>query len=205
MVETLLIALIFSKLELSLRIGYIKIQKKSYSIKPIFKRWSIYPVIFMSLFYVFLQFQIINQNYYFLQYQHIIKNMIIMSYMILGFDVLFRYEVYKPFIFACASLLSGCGLNYLAMYFNNSKMPIFPSMTYATGYTNYDMLMKATEFGDFHVLGDCSTNLIFLCDVFDIFGFSIWSIGDVLCRLYAFIMVYYFIKTVNLILKTSKK
>jgi hypothetical protein len=127
-----------------------------------------------------------------------------MSYMILGLDVLFKYEVYKPFIFSCLSLLSGCGLNYLAMYFNNFKMPIFPSVSYSTGYTKYEMLMKATEFGDFHVIGDHTTRLIPICDILD-WGTSIWSVGDIFCRLFAFIMVYYSIQTLNHIHIKSEK
>lgn len=196
MVETLLLSMIFSKTKLYLKLGKLQIQKESYLIKPILKRWSIYPVIFMSLFYVFLQFQIMNQNYYFLQYQHIIKTMILMSYMVLGIDVLFRHERYKEYIIACFCLIIGFSLNKIVMYFNNNLMPIFPDISYSTGYTQYDMVASMPEYSSIHVLGDHTTNLIFLSDIFD-FGVSIVSIGDVLCRLYAFLIVYYSIKALN--------
>jgi len=196
MVETLIASLIFSKIYLYIKLGKLQIHKESYNIKPILKRLSVYPVIFMSIFYIYLQYTIMNQNYYFLQYQHIIKNAILGSYMILGLDVLFRYETYKEYIVACCSLLCGFTLNKIVMSFNHGKMPIYPDVSYSTGYTQYDMIMNASKFNDFHVLGDHTTNLIFLSDIFDVGG-SIWSVGDVFCRLFAFIIVYYSVKIIN--------
>jgi len=196
MVETLIFSLLCLKTKFDLKLGKLQIHKESYLIKPMLKRWSIYPVIFMSIFYVYLQYTIMNQNYYFLQYQHIIKNAILGSYMILGLDVLFRHEKYKEYIIACCSLLCGFTLNKIVMHFNNNLMPIFPSISYSTGYTQYGMITNASKFSDFHVLGDHTTRLIFLADVFDIGG-SIWSVGDILVRLFAFIIVYYAGKVVS--------
>jgi len=196
MIETLIFSLILIKTNLHIKLGKFQIHKESYNIKPILNRWSIYPVIFMSIFYVYLQYTIMNQNYYFLQYQHIIKNAILGSYMILGLDVLLRYEKYKEYIVACCSLLCGFTLNKIVMYFNQGKMPIFPDVSYSTGYTQYDMIMNASKYGDFHILGDHMTNLIFLSDIFD-FGTCIWSLGDVLCRLFAFLIVYYSAKAIS--------
>ena len=196
MVETLIASLIFSKIYLYIKLGKLQIHKEAYLIKPILKRWSIYPVILMSIFYVYLQYTIMNQNYYFLQYQHMIKNAILGSYMVLGLDVLFRYGKYKEYIIACCSLLCGFTLNKIVMYFNNNFMPIFPSVSYSTGYTQYDMIMNASKFSDFHVLGDHTTNLIFLSDIFDMGG-SIWSIGDILVRVFAFIIVYFSVKEIS--------
>jgi len=195
-VETLIFSLIFIKTKLYIKLGKLQIHKESYLIKPILKKWSVYPVIFMSIFYVYLQYTIMNQNYYFLQYQHIIKNAILGSYMILGLDVLFRHEKYKEYIIACCSLLCGFTLNKIVMYFNNNLMPIFPSVSYSTGYTRYDMIMNASKYGDFHILGDHTTRLIFLSDVFDVGG-SIWSPGDILCRVFTFIIVYYSVKEIS--------
>ena len=75
-------------------------------------------------------------------------------------------------------------------------MPIFPSVSYSTGYTRYDMIMNASKYGDFHILGDHTTRLIFLSDVFDVGG-SIWSPGDILCRVFTFIIVYYSVKEIS--------
>ena len=197
MVETLIFSLILIKTKLYIKLGKLQIHKESYNIKPILKIWSIYPVIIMSIFYVYLQYTIMNQNYYFLQYQHIIKNAILGSYMILGLDVLFRHEKYKEYIIACCSLLCGFTLNKIVMHFNNNLMPIFPSVSYSTGYTQYDMIMNASKFSEFYVLGGHTTRLIFLSDVFD-FGTSILSIGDILCRLFAFIIVYHSVKFLNI-------
>jgi len=195
-VETLIFSLIFIKTKLYIKLGKFQIHKESYLIKPILKRWSMYPVIIMSIFYVYLQYTIINQNYYFLQYQHIIKNAILGSYMVLGLDVLFRYEKYKEYIIACCSLLCGFILNKIVMHFNNNLMPIFPDISYSTGYTQYDMIINSNRFSDFHVLGNHLTNFIFLADIFDMGG-SIWSVGDILVRIFAFIIVYFSVKEIS--------
>jgi len=204
LVETLIASLIFSKLKLTLQLGKLKIHKSSYNIKPIFKIWSIYPVLFMSILYIILQAMVLRQNYSFLPYQKIFKDALIGSYMLLGLDVLFRYEKYKPFIIACCSSLLGFGLNAIVMYFNNGKMPIFPTFSWSTGYTQYDMIINASKYGDFHVLGDHTTKLIFLSDVFDVFT-SIWSLGDIFIRLFAFMIIYYSVKTVNQSISISQK
>ena len=128
----------------------------------------------MSIFYIYLQFTIMNQNYFFLQYQHLIKNTIILSYMVLGLDVLFRNEKYKSYIFACCSLLSGFGLNYIVMHFNNNRMPIYPSLSYSTGYTQYNMIMNASQFSDFHV--PCDTHNKRIPEVFEREKFKRWSL-----------------------------
>jgi len=200
LIETLIASLILSKMKLSIEIWKIKIHKKSYNIKPLFKLWCIYPVLFMSILYIIFQIMILYHNYNYLSFQRIFKDILIYSYMLLGMNILIKNETYKPFIISCGSLLTGFGLNGLAMYFNNNIMPIYPDVSYSTGYTNYDMIINSTQFGDFHILGNHETNLIFLCDVFD-FGGSIWSVGDIFIRLYAFIIVYYSIKTINSINK----
>jgi len=203
MVETLIFSILCLKTKLYLKLGKFQIHKESYLVKPILKQWSIYPVILMSLIYCIFQYMILNHDYSFIPYQKIFKDALIMSYIILGVDILFRNKIYKPFIFACYSLLSGCGLNAIVMHFNNKKMPIFPTFTYSTGYTQYDMIINSSKYGDFHVLGDHTTKLIFLADVFDVCGFSIWSIGDILVRVFAFMMVYYSVKEVNKIHKNK--
>jgi len=196
MIETLMLSVIFAKTKIYLKLGRLQIQKESYLIKPILKYWSIYPVILMSIFYVYLQTTIISHNYFFLPYQHLIKTAILLSYMILGFVILIKNDKNKEFILSCCSLLSGSILNNIVMHFNNNRMPIFPSLSYATGYTQYNMIINASRYGDFHMLGNYTTKLIFLSDVFDVGG-SIWSIGDILIRLFAFLIVYHSIKTVN--------
>lgn len=203
MVETFICALIFSGVKFDIKFWRIKISKESYSITPILNRWSIRPIFFMSGVYIYLQSLIFQHNYWFLPYQPYIKDGILLSYMILGVDVLLRNEKYKQYIIACVSLLFGFLLNYIVMYFNQGKMPVFPSFSWATGYTQYDMIANDAYFKDFHVLGDHLTKLIPLCDIFD-FGTSIWSLGDVFCRLFAFIIVYYSAKTLAQNIKTNK-
>jgi len=202
LVETLIASLLFSKIHLYIQLGKFQIHKDSYIIKPLFKRWSIYPVIFMSIFYIYIQYTMMNHNYYFLQHQYLIKNLILSSYMILGIDILIRNNNVKKYLMACCSLITGFLLNYIVMYFNNNRMPIFPNISYSTGYTQYNMIMNASIYSDFHVLGDHTTKFIFLSDIFD-FGTSILSVGDIFCRLFAFIIVYNSVKVINKIIRKS--
>lgn len=197
MIETVVFALFCLRCKLYIQFGKFKIHKDSYFIKPILKRWSIYPIIFMELVYLYLQSTIMMHNYYFVQYQHLFKSMLLISFIILGIDTLFRYKQYKQYLIAICTLLGGFSLNYIVMYFNNNKMPIFPTISFSTGYSQPDMIINASKYGDYHVFGSHATNLIFLSDIFDM-GTSIWSIGDVLIRISAFIIIYYSIKQMNI-------
>ena len=72
-------------------------------------------------------------------------------------------------------------------------MPVFPTLSYLTGYGKVEAFDKVN---DIHILGNSSTKLKFLTDIFDI-GYSILSIGDVFIRLYVFIIIYSVIKEIN--------
>ena len=65
-------------------------------------------------------------------------------------------------------------------------MPVFPSLSYITGYA------KPEGFGlvnDLHILGNSQTNLKILTDYIDL-GYSILSIGDILIRIFVFLIIY---------------
>ena len=72
------------------------------------------------------------------------------------------------------------------MGLNGGKMPVFPTLSYLTGYVNSRNLNLG---GGIHVLGDGATRLKVLTDYIDI-GYSVLSIGDVLVRVMGFLAVY---------------
>jgi len=90
----------------------------------------------------------------------------------------------------------GTVLNNIAIKSNSNHMPIFPDVTYLTGFVRPEMFIETYNHGDFHVLGNHMTRLIPICDIFDN-GISIYSIGDLFIFSFAFIIIYNSIKASN--------
>jgi hypothetical protein len=90
----------------------------------------------------------------------------------------------------------GSKLNQIAMFYNNQKMPVFISNSWATGYAKTDIFINALKYGDFHIMGNEFTKLIPLCDTWD-FGYCSMSIGDLLIRTFVVLIIYFSIKECN--------
>ena len=144
-------------------------------------------------------------NYWITQYGNIVKSITILSY----FGLVCKYNLYdsafekyknkgligfltSPFMFAIVALGIGYLLNYIAITANGGHMPVFPSYTYFTGYTDPESFTEDS----FYILGDHTSKAIPLCDTIDIF-YSNLSIGDVFVRGYAFILLYFSIRNAN--------
>ena len=173
MVETIIIALMFSKI-------------KGYKIKTLFRIWAIYPVIFMELIYIVIQMNLFNENYEIIKYVGVFKTLYLCSYL----PLIFKYEQYISAIIGSIFVFIGGVLNDLAMSVNNGTMPVFPKLSYITGYITTESFNKAK---DIHILGDSETKLKFLTDIFDV-GYSILSLGDIFIRFYVFIIIFETVK-----------
>ena len=176
MAETIIIALIFSKI-------------KGYKIKALFRTWAIYPVIFMELIYIVIQINLFNENYEVIKYVGIFKTLYLCSYL----PLVFKYEQYISAIIGTIFVFIGGILNDIAMAANNGMMPVFPKLSYITGYATIESFSKVN---DIHILGNSQTKLKFLTDIFDI-GYSILSLGDIFIRFYVFIIIFKTIKYIN--------
>lgn len=176
MAETIIIALIFAKI-------------KGYKIKPLFKTWAIYPVLFMELIYIVIQMNLFNENYEIIKYVGIFKNIYLCSYL----SLVFKYEQYISAIIGAIFVFIGGILNDIAIVANNGMMPVFPKLSYITGYITTESFSKAN---DIHILGNSETKLKFLTDIFDV-GYSILSLGDIFIRFYVFIIIFKTIKYIN--------
>lgn len=179
MLETIIIALIIAKI-------------KGYKIKPLFKTWAIYPIVFMELIYLIMQINIFNENYEVIKFVGSFKTIYLCSYL----PLIFKYEQYISAIVGSIVMLIGGWLNNIAMYANNGMMPVFPSLSYLTGYSSVEAFSKVN---DIHILGNSETKMKFLTDIFDL-GYSVLSLGDIFIRFYVFIIIYKSIKHIN---KTS--
>lgn len=176
MVETILIAFAFGKI-------------KGYKLTPLFKSWTIYPVLVFSIFYVILEVMIFNGNYEFIKYSSTIHLLNLLVFLIL----IIKYRLNFSAIIGGGFIFIGSIMNNIAISSNNGKMPIFPTLSYMTGYFKPDALTKVN---DIHILGDSTTKLKFLTDIFDV-GYSIMSIGDIFIRFFVFIIIFSTIKAIN--------
>lgn len=176
MAETIIVALIFAKL-------------KGYKVKPLFKTKEIYAVFFMELIYLVLQICLFNENYEVIKYVGVLKILYLCSYL----PLIFKYEQYISAIIGSIAMTIGGVLNNIAISANHGMMPVFPKLSYLTGYAKVDSFSKVN---DIHILGGSDTKLKFLTDIFDI-GYSILSLGDIFIRFYVFIIIFRTIKHIN--------
>lgn len=181
MIEVILIALLIAKI-------------KGYNLKPFFKSWAMYPIFIYELIYVFLQATIFLGDYRFVKYASILKLLHLYMFLI----PIIKYKMYYSAIIGSVFIFIGSTLNNIAIKSNNGNMPVFPTLSYWTGYVKEDSFIKAN---DIHILGNFQTKLKFLTDIIDI-GYSILSIGDIFIRCFAFIIIFNVIKEVNK--KTSR-
>lgn len=176
MIETVLLAMLIAKI-------------KGYKLKPLFKDWAVYPAMIFTLFYVFMQITIFCGYYGFIKYASLLETIYIFSFLFL----IFRYKLYISALLGSMCIFIGTALNKIVIEANGGRMPVFPTFSYITGYTKPDSFLKIK---DIHILGNSMTKLKFLTDYIDL-GYSILSIGDILIRLFIFIVVYNSIKYIN--------
>jgi hypothetical protein len=168
---------------------------KHYKIKYLFSTWTTYPFIISQCILIFFQINVFCGNYYFIKYSSLIKSACLYSLLI----PIFVYKLYKPALIGSGSILIGTLLNKFVISQNGGKMPVFPSLSYLTGYIKPNTLSSVN---DIHILGSSSTHFKILTDYIDV-GFSILSPGDLLIHLFTLIILYKTIKALNL-LRTTK-
>lgn len=176
MPETILLAFLFAKI-------------KGYKIKQLFKSWTIYPVIIFEIIYLFGQVAIFSGNYEFVGFMKNMNPFYLCIYLLL----VFKYEIYISSIIGAVFVFLGGVLNDIAIKANEGFMPVYPTLSYLTGYAKPEAfdLVK-----DIHILGNSQTKLKILTDFIDL-GYSILSLGDVFTRAFVFIIIYNSIKKIS--------
>jgi hypothetical protein len=176
MPETILLAFLFAKI-------------KGYKIRPLFKSWTIYPLIGFEIINLIGQVIIFSGNYEFVEFMRSSKTIYLSIYLLL----VFKYEIYTSSIIGAIFVFLGGILNDIAMKANEGFMPVYPTLSYLTGYAKPEAfdLVK-----DIHILGNSQTKLKILTDFIDL-GYSILSIGDVFIRVFVFIIIYNSIKKIS--------
>jgi len=174
MIETILLALLLAKL-------------RGYKIKPLFKDWPIYLVLVFALVYIALEVAVFRGNYSVVRFTNVYKILYLSAFL----AMIIKYNLYKSAIIGSSFVLLGGALNNIAIGANGGKMPVFPTMSYLTGYASPDAFSKVN---DIHILGTSMVNYKFLTDVIDL-GYSILSVGDVFIRILPFIIVFFAVKS----------
>ncbi|MHC1747898.1 MAG: DUF5317 family protein [Cellulosilyticaceae bacterium] len=177
MIETILCAAILAKF-------------KGYKIKPLLTTKAIYPIIVVEAFYWLMQINLFAGDYRVLKYVGMFKTVYLCAYL----GLVFRCELYSQAIIGSGCILLGGICNDIAIAANHGKMPVFPTLSYITGYIKPDSMARAQ---DIHILGSAGTQMKGLTDIFDL-GYSILSIGDVLIRAFVFLILYGAIKYFNI-------
>lgn len=173
-------------------LGFIVAKCKKLKLLPIFKHWSIYPVMFMALIYIYLEYTIWQGDYSLIRYSNVFKTVYLSCFLVLAV----HYDRMKVFFQGMAFVWLGTALNMIAIRANGGKMPVYPTLTYFTGYVKPDTFINTSNYGDFHILGDAYTKLIPFCDIWDT-GFMVFSIGDLFSRTLVFLIIYHSIKASN--------
>lgn len=176
MIETILIALLIAKI-------------KGYRLKPLLRCWTIYPILCLEIMYIVLQIMVFAGDYRFIKYASLLKTLYLCSYLI----PIIKFKEFYSAIIGSVFIFIGSTLNNIAINANGGKMPVFPTLSYWTGYVKYNSFIKIN---DIHTLGNSSTKFKFLTDIFDI-GYSVLSIGDVFIRGFVFIVIFNLIKKLN--------
>lgn len=176
MPETILLAFLYAKI-------------KGNKVSDLFSSWTIYPLV------VFEIITLIGQAISFGGSNTIIEviNKLTSIYLIFYLLLVFKYELYIYSIIGSIFILLGGMLNDLAIKANDGFMPVYQSISYLTGRFITD---KGPLADNVHILGNSETNLKFLTDFIDL-GYTILSIGDVLMRVFVFLIIYGAIKKSN--------
>ena len=160
------------------------------SFRPFFLSWTVYPALLAQIVLIFAQFSVFWNYYGLIPYASIIKSACLFTFII----PIIYYRLYKPALIGSGFIVVGTALNKLEMNANGGKMPVFPSLSYLTGYVKSDTFVNVQD--NIHILGNSSSKLTILSDYIDV-GFSILSPGDIMIHFFVFIIFYHVIKTVN--------
>ncbi|NLV57665.1 MAG: DUF5317 domain-containing protein [Clostridiales bacterium] len=162
---------------------------RRYKLRYLFRTWTFYPILLMQCGLVVLQASLFFRQYIFVPFVPYTEMAVILSFIF----ALLAFRLYTPAIVGSASIGVGTLLNKLVIAQNAGKMPVYPSLSYLTGYVTPEMV---ASMDNLHSVGGPEAKLAFLADYID-YGYCILSPGDVFIHLFACIIFYALIKAVN--------
>jgi len=160
---------------------------KGYSIKPILRDRSLYPLFVAEILYLMLQTSVFLGYYRFIPYAGTFKTLYLYTLIV----PILVHRLYKAGFLGSIMLTVGSFLNRFVMSQNGGKMPVYATLSKYTGYFDEKVLGTIDQV---HILGTEQTKYKILTDFIDV-GYSILSIGDILIHAFIFIVVYDTIKS----------
>lgn len=163
---------------------------KRFSLSLLFRTWTFYPILLTQVVSLVCQASIFAGATSFGPWIPYVEPATILSFVF----ALFAFDLYRPALWGAGGIAAGTVLNRLVIAQNGGHMPVYPTLSYLTGYA------RPEQFGvmdTLHVLGNEGVKLPFLTDWVDL-GYCILSVGDVLIHLYTCVMLYALIKALNL-------
>lgn len=175
MAETILLAFLLAKI-------------KGYKVKPLFRSWTIYPLVVFEIITLIGQVATFFNNYEFIEIIGKLTNIYLITYLLL----VLKYELYLSSIIGSFFVILGGVLNDIAIKANGGFMPVYQNLSHLTGRT----LENFQKVNDIHILGNSQTKLKILTDFIDL-GYTILSIGDIFIRVFVFIVIYNALKKID--------
>ncbi|MDD4165094.1 MAG: DUF5317 family protein [Eubacteriales bacterium] len=172
--------------------GLLIAKIKKYRVFVIFHTIDFYPLFFVEAVYIFFQANALFDNYSYVKYSKLIQ----MAFTISLLLPILRRKLYAQSIAGAGLVVAGTLMNKLVISANEGKMPVFATLSKLTGYYKEGIFSKGID--ELHIEMSSSTKLNFLADYIDT-GFSIMSIGDVLIHSFVSIILYYSIKSMDVL------
>jgi len=162
---------------------------KRYKLRYLLRTWTFYPVLLVQCALVVFQASIFLRQFTFTRFVPYTEAAVILSFLFAAV----AFKLYRPAMLGSVLIVAGSLHNKLAIAQNGGKMPVYPTLSYLTGYVTPQIVETADSL---HVLGGADTHLKFLTDYID-YGYCILSPGDLLIHLFVCVMLYSLIKAVN--------
>ena len=168
-------------------LAFLIARMKGYSIKPVLRDKSLYPLFIAEILYLFLQTSVFLGYYRFIPYAGTFKTLYLYTLIV----PIVVHRLYKAGFLGSIMLTVGSFLNRFVMSQNGGKMPVYATLSKYTGYFDEKVLGTIDQV---HILGTEQTKYKILTDFIDV-GYSVLSIGDILIHAFIFIVVYDTIKS----------
>ena len=178
-------------------LAFLMARIKGYSIKPVLRDRSLYPLFVAEILYLMLQTSVFLGYYRFIPYAGTFKTLYLYTLIV----PIVVHRLYKAGFLGSIMLTVGSFLNRFVMSQNGGKMPVYATLSKYTGYFDEKVLGTIDQV---HILGTEQTKYKILTDFIDV-GYSILSIGDVLIHAFIFLVVYETIKVYGKKEKTTDR
>jgi hypothetical protein len=162
---------------------------KRFRLRYLLRTWTFYPILLVQLCLIAFQASLFFRYYGFTPFARYVEPAVILSFL----PALLVFGLYKQAFAGGACIVAGTVLNRIVIAQNGGYMPVYPTLSYLTGFVTPETVERLSGL---HQVGVNDAKLVFLADIID-YGYSILSIGDVLIHLFACIMLYSLIKAVN--------